>query len=220
MEKKVITLEGKQIEAPTNPYAGFSNNELKTVINQSKKAMAVFDQQTFTECAKKITSRDDIYLESLYEVRDGILTIKRQVEQVEEVVLERAESMPTVSKKALKEWRALRTSCTIVNKIGARSFERTTQTINDYRHAFPNEKATSLKKLVQVGAITAFVTNIAGLMFGDSLKAKGIAAGGAIAAAALIDKVEALQHKAGSRAPVRRTELKAYEIRQVYGYLS
>lgn len=220
MEKEVITLAGQQIEVPVNPYAGFSKDELKAVINQSKKAMAVLDQQAFTECAKKITSRDEAFLESVYKVRDGVLTVRRQVEQIEAVVLERTESMPTASKKVLKEWRALRTSCTIVNKIGARSFERTTQTINDYRYAFPNEKSTSLKKLVQVGAITAFVTNIAGLIFGDSLKAKGIAAGGAIAAAALIDKVEAFQHKAGSRAPVRRTELKPYEIRQVYGYLS
>jgi hypothetical protein len=220
MGQEVITPKGKEIKVSMNPYASLSKEELKDVIVKNKNEIVILDQRAFSECAERVMSRNNEYLESIYEIRDSILSVKRQAEQIEEVVLGRIEAMPTASKKILKEWRDLHTSCTIVDKIGARSFERTAQTINDYRYAFPNEKSSSLKKLVQIGAITTFVTNIAGFFFGDSLKSKGIAAGGAIATALLINRVESAQNKANTQRLPRRTGLKPYKIRQAYGYLS
>ncbi|MDX9690310.1 MAG: hypothetical protein EOM37_04000 [Proteobacteria bacterium] len=106
-------------------------------------------------------------------------------------------------------------ACSQIEKGTTCPLEQIVHTIDDYRHAFPNEKSTFLKKLGQVSVVASIAAVVSGYFFGDSVKAKAIATGSGLVIGTVIANLGQIKTASTPRRP-----LEAHEIRQVYAYLS
>ncbi len=215
MKQDIKPVEQDDSEIPQNPYQELTEAELSCYIDQSKKDMDFLEERTYQRAAQQVTSRNDLFLKNVCDIRNGIFELRRRVGQIDEVLQNRMDSIGGVDSDLVNEWKKMRSVCFHVRNKSIDPLEQVIHIISDYHYAFPNEKSSFLKKLGQVSGVTSVTTIIAGFFFGDGLKAKAIAAGGGFVLGTVLVNMEKMKGQSAPRRP-----LEAYEIRQAYSYLS
>jgi Mg2+ and Co2+ transporter CorA len=188
---------------------------LATYIQRNAEEVTILDEEAFKKCAQKVTARDQSYLDDMRNLRSGFFTVQRQLRQIIQVLDGRADHATTTDKELPKQWRKMRKNCLQVSQDAECALEPVRETINDYHHAFPNEKSTFLKKLGQVSAVASIATVLSSYFFGDDAKTKAIATGSSFVIGTVIVNMERAKDRTAPRRP-----LEAAAIRQVYAYLS
>ncbi len=174
MEQDAEMLGQGDTDVSQNPYQDLTEAALADYIARHKRELASLENDAFKKAAQQITTRDDAFLRSACDVRNGLFTIQRRIGQISEVLQDRLDAAGETKNNLVNEWKQMRVTCSRISKKSVCPLGQISHTIDDYRHAFPNEKSTFLKKLGQVSVVASIVAVISGYFFGDSLKAKAL----------------------------------------------
>lgn len=223
MTEEAVTTEENKIEIPQNPYQHLTESDLNECIQKYCDEVSILEKQVGKKRHQKSKVRDQKYIDELCNLRDGYYNVQEGLRQIKRVVNKRIANAIEPDTKILREWHKLRKDCLEISSDADGALLPVCALIKDYKFDFPNEQTTKLKKLALAGAISAYATSIAALIFGDSDKAKVLTAAGTAAGLVLLnrlDKKDGPESKKSDIEPVRRKELKPYEIRQIYCFLS
>ncbi|MDX9690311.1 MAG: hypothetical protein EOM37_04005 [Proteobacteria bacterium] len=92
-------------EVPQNPYQDLTEVELAHYIALSKNELEALSVDAFKKAAQQVTSRDDAYLKSICDVRNGLFTIRHCVGQIADALQERIDATEQMDNGLVKSGR-------------------------------------------------------------------------------------------------------------------